>query len=127
MGVRLFIKDETLGALNLYSTQADSIDAEAQHLAELFAAHAALALGHARQVEGLNAALQTRKVIGQAIGVVMERYQMDEDRAFQFMVRVSSQSNIKLRDIAQEVVDQMNFRARSESPPTPSDAVRDRP
>ncbi len=111
MGLRLFIESETLGGLNLYSTEADSIDADLQHLAELFATHAALALGKARHVEDLNTALQNRKVIGQAIGIVMERYQLDEDRAFKFMVRVSSHSNVKLRDIAQELVDQCNFSA----------------
>jgi AmiR/NasT family two-component response regulator len=54
--------------------------------------------------------LQARKVIGQAIGIVMERYQMNEDRAFSFLVRASSHGNIKLRDIAQELVEQRNTR-----------------
>src|SRR5690606_1122688 len=101
MGLRLFTEQATLGGLNLYSTQTDTIDPDVQHVAELFATHAALALGRARHVEDLNTALQTRKVIGQAIGIVMERYQLDEDRAFQFLVRVSSHSNVKLRDVAQ--------------------------
>jgi GAF domain-containing protein len=108
MGLRLFLESETLGGLNLYSTEVERIDPDVQHLAELFATHAALALGKARHVDHLNTALQTRKVIGQAIGIVMERYQLDEHRAFQFMVRVSSHSNVKLRDIAQELVDQSN-------------------
>lgn len=114
MGLRLFLEEETFGALNLYSTSRDVLTPDVQHVAELFSAHAALALGRARQVEGLNTALQTRKVIGQALGIVMERYQLDEDRAFQFLIRVSSQSNAKLRDIAQELVDQANERARTE-------------
>lgn len=113
MGLRLLLEEKTLGALNLYSTLEDTIDPDVQYVAELFAAHAALALGRARQVEGLNTALQTRKVIGQALGIVMQRYQLDEDRAFQFMIRVSSQSNVKLRDIAQEIVDRMNEDART--------------
>ena len=108
MAVRLYLEDETLGGLNLYSTTADVIDPDVQHLARLFASHAALALGKARQEEDLNAALATRKVIGQALGILMERYQLDEDRAFRFLVRVSQASNVKLRDIAQELVDQRN-------------------
>jgi len=40
--------------------------------------------------------------------MVMERYQISEERAFQFLVRVSSTSNIKLRDIAQELIDTAN-------------------
>jgi transcriptional regulator with GAF, ATPase, and Fis domain len=108
MGVRLYVETETLGGLNLYSTSTEVIDPELQDLAKLFAAHATLALGKARQEEDLNAALATRKVIGQALGMLMERYQLDEDRAFQFLVRVSQASNVKLRDIAQELVDQRN-------------------
>jgi GAF domain-containing protein len=49
MGLRLFVDEETLGGLNLYSAGADHIDAEVQHTAELFATHAALALGRARR------------------------------------------------------------------------------
>jgi len=49
-----------------------------------------------------------RKVIGQAIGILMERYEMNEDRAFAFLVRASSHGNVKLRSVAQELVDQRN-------------------
>lgn len=110
MGLRLFVDGETLGGLNLYSVHADHIDPELAHTAELFAAHAALALGRARREENLSSALANRKVIGQAIGIVMERYQMDQERAFRYLVRVSQHSNIKLRDVAQELVDQGNNR-----------------
>ena len=48
--------------------------------------------------------MSTRKNIGQAIGIVMERYGITEDRAFQFLIRASSTSNVKLRDVAEEVV-----------------------
>jgi AmiR/NasT family two-component response regulator len=77
-------------------------------VADLFAAHAAIALGQARERETLNEALHSRKTIGQAIGILMERYQMNDERAFAFLVRASSHSHIKLRDIAQELVDQAN-------------------
>jgi AmiR/NasT family two-component response regulator len=70
----------------------------------LFAVHAALALGRARRESQLSEALATRKVIGQAIGLLMARYRINEERAFQFLVRASSTSNTKLRDIAREVV-----------------------
>ena len=46
----------------------------------------------------------SRKVIGQALGILMERYRVDADRAFQFLVRASSSSNVKLRDVAEEIV-----------------------
>jgi GAF domain-containing protein len=109
LAVRLYLDDVgTLGGLNLYSTATDEIDPEAEATAELFAAHAAIALGNALQRENLNQALQSRKVIGQALGILMERYEMNEDRAFAFLVRASSHANIKVRDIAQELVNERN-------------------
>jgi GAF domain-containing protein len=109
LAVRLFLDDKgTVGGLNLYSISQDDISADAEALAELFAAHAAIAFGHAREREGLSHALQSRRMIGQAIGILMERYQMNDDRAFAFLVRASSQTNVKLRDVAKEIVDSAN-------------------
>ena len=109
LAVRLYVDGEgTLGGLNLYSTSSDEVSSEAESTAELFAVHAAIALDYARERDTLNQALESRKVIGQAIGIIMERYEMSEDRAFAFLVRASSHSNLKLRDIAQELVDQRN-------------------
>jgi GAF domain-containing protein len=109
LAVKLFLDQEgTLGGLNLYSTSSDDIDRDAEQVAELFAAHAAVALGVAHERAGLNLALQSRKVIGQALGILMERYQMDEDRAFAFLARASSHGNTKLRDVAQQLVDEVN-------------------
>jgi GAF domain-containing protein len=112
LALRLYVDDETLGGLNLYSTGSDTIAPDAVSLAELFAAHAAIALGRARDLDHLNTALSTRKLIGQAIGLLMERYKVDSEAAFQFLVRASSTSNIKLRDIAAEMVEQADQAAR---------------
>jgi GAF domain-containing protein len=108
LGLRLYTDEETLGGLNLYSTESATIDPDALQVAELFASHAAIALGRAQHEHQLNEALVSRKVIGQAIGIVMERYQISEDRAFHFLVRASSTSNTKLRAVAEEVVDSSN-------------------
>lgn len=110
LGLRLYTEAETLGGLNLYSTRSDTIDPDAVAVAELFASHAAIALGRARHEEELSNAVTSRQLIGQAIGILMERYQIDEDRTFQFVVRASNTSNVKLRDVAQEVVDETNKR-----------------
>jgi GAF domain-containing protein len=111
LAVRLFLDEEgTMGGINFYSTTSDEVHPAAEELADLFAAHAAIALGRARERETLNDALESRKVIGQAIGILMERYEMNEDRAFAFLVRASSHSNVKLRAVAQELVDQANAR-----------------
>jgi len=115
MAFPLFTDTGTLGGLNLYSTDADTLDPHSRHVAELFATHAALALGKSREEETLNTALSSRKVIGQAIGIVQERYGMDQHRAFQFLARVSQTGNIKLRDVAAELVRQADRHGDSAS------------
>lgn len=108
LGLRLYAEEETLGGLNLYSTQSPTYDAAAVDLAELFATHAAIALGRSRGEQQLNEALGTRKIIGQAIGIISERFRIDGDRAFDYLVRASTTSNIKLRVLAEEIVTTTN-------------------
>jgi GAF domain-containing protein len=116
MAVKLGLDDNgTLGGINLYSTVRDDIDPDAESIAELFAIHAASALGSAVRIDQLNQAMHTRKVIGQAIGILMERYDLSEERAFRFLVRASQSGNVKVRDIAQRLVDEGNAR----TPPRP--------
>lgn len=115
VAVRLFANGKHIAGLNLYSTDHDEVDQDCLETARLFATHAGIMVGHAEHEEQLNQALQSRKLIGQAIGILMERYSMDADRAFQFLVRVSSTSNIKLRDVADELVSSSIERYRSET------------
>jgi GAF domain-containing protein len=112
LSVRLYVEDETLGCLNLYSTERETIDPDMVCAAVLFATHAALALGRARRDEELTAALDSRRVIGMALGLVMERFSLDQERAFEYLTRVSQQTNVKVRDIAQEMVENSDQRAR---------------
>jgi hypothetical protein len=92
------------GGFNLYCDRPHQITLETRQLGVLFANLAAAALGWSRQDETLNEALQTRNLIGQAIGIVMERYRLDPDRAFGMLVRISQTSNIKLRHVAAGIV-----------------------
>lgn len=92
------------GALNLYSDQPHSIDTDTRALGALFAGLIAVAMGWARQDESMNQALVTRNVIGQAVGIVMERYTIGPDAAFAFLVRISQDSNTKLRAVAERIV-----------------------
>lgn len=108
LAVGLYRDDESLGGLNLYSTESETISDDAVTIAQLFAVHAALALGKSRTEHQLNDAIAARKEIGQAIGIVMERYGIHEDRAFQFLVRASSTSNVKLRELARDLVRSLN-------------------
>jgi hypothetical protein len=102
--VLLTTSRRTATALNLYAPQVDQLDREARHIAHLFAAHARIGLRTARTAQDLRQALASRKEIGTAIGIVMERYQMGEDRAFDYLVRVSRNSNVKLREVAGSIV-----------------------
>lgn len=110
LAVGLYSDGDSLGGINFYSTESDEIDADAIDIAELFAAHAAIALGRSRETFQMHTALESRRIIGQAMGLLMERYGMDEKRAFQFLVRTSSTGNIKLRDVAAQLVRSANDR-----------------
>ena len=110
MGYRLYVEGHTMGGLNFYSTESDTLREDACEVGELFAIHATVALGRAIEEDNLNLALTTRGLIGQAVGLTMARFEISSDRAFQYLVRASSTSNIKLRAIAEEVVSQANAR-----------------
>ncbi len=103
LALELYGTPQSSGALNLYSAARGRLAGQ-RDMAELFATHAAVAMGHVRTVTGLLAALESRKVIGEAIGITMERYQIDESQAFNFLIRVSQTSNVKLREIAEQIV-----------------------
>lgn len=102
--IRLFTGDKTVGVLNLYSTSSDTIDEETRTIAELFALHASYAYGHRHQVSHLQRAIESRELIGNAVGIVMERYGLDRGRAFEYLVRVAATSQVKVRVVAEELV-----------------------
>jgi ANTAR domain len=96
--------DRPLGALTMYSTSAVILDGEQLLIAEAYAARAASGMLLSRRLETLSTATRTRGIIHQAVGLVMERYSLDSHRAFDYLVNVSRSSNVKLRNVASEVV-----------------------
>jgi GAF domain-containing protein len=100
---RLFERDGVQGALNLYATRPGAF-AHLDETAALFQSHAAVAIGYAHEVTSLHEALETRTTIGQAMGIVMQRYHLNDKRAFAFLTRLSQHRNVKLRLIAEELV-----------------------
>jgi GAF domain-containing protein len=102
-GIRLFDSRKARGALNLYSSKVGVFE-DLSMVNELFASQAALALAYAAEVSDLRRAMQTRETIGKAVGIVMERYKLADDRAFAFLARVSQNRNVKLRQVAEEVI-----------------------
>lgn len=103
---------DSLSALNLYARVPTAFGATERAQAQLFATLARLALdtaeSHAaetRSTESLTTALRTRELIGQAQGILMERERITADQAFDLMRRASQRMNIKLRDIAEVLVE----------------------
>lgn len=99
------LQDGNSAGLNLYARTSGAFDGSTVHIAELFATHAGALLGYADQVEQLSEALHTRTDIGMAVGILMARYEIDRHQAFAFLTRNSQNRNIKVRDLAQRVID----------------------
>ncbi len=101
MGFLLYTVDEdNLGSLDLYSSRRDVFTEATEHVGWILASHAAVALSAARHAENLDHALTSSRMIGKAVGVVMSRYKLSEEEAFN-RIRVASQhANIKIRDLA---------------------------
>jgi GAF domain-containing protein len=105
LSFKLYTSDRTAGALNLFAFKPNAFDAEAESIGAVLAAHAAAAILASRQGQQLESALSTRDRIGQAKGIIMERYGVDDVRAFDMLRRLSQDGNTKLIDIAQRVID----------------------
>jgi hypothetical protein len=104
--------DPQEGAMNLYARYPAAFGAVDRAKATILASLASLALSVAqshedeeRRYENLNAALATRETIGEALGILMERERITADQAFDILRRASQHFNIKLRDVAQNLVD----------------------
>jgi hypothetical protein len=90
----------TRAALNLYSRAANTFDESARTMAGLFGLQAALLLYGANHARHLGQALESRDLIGQAKGILMERYRVNSEHAFRMLVSSSQNTNIKLVDVA---------------------------
>ncbi|HEY2299684.1 MAG TPA: GAF and ANTAR domain-containing protein [Jatrophihabitans sp.] len=104
LACRLATQRDKLGALNLYSATVGAFDPESEALAVGYAAHVSLALSALDRENNLRRALESREVIGQAMGILMERHRITASQAFDVMVHASQRTNVKLRVIADELV-----------------------
>ncbi|MEV6411462.1 GAF and ANTAR domain-containing protein [Kribbella sp. NPDC051718] len=95
----------TVGVLGLYSAQPDAFTADDEAIAHILARHASVAVASARHEETMTQAVDARKLVGQAMGILMERFDVDADRAFAILKRYSQDTNTKLRDVAQQLID----------------------
>ena len=101
----LWINQRTLGTLTLYAAQPGAFSAHDERIIELFATLAALALAEAQRLDSLKTALNHRDVIGQAKGMLVERYKINPDAAFSTLTRISQDRNLKLHEVARQFVE----------------------
>ncbi|GAA4346421.1 GAF and ANTAR domain-containing protein [Angustibacter luteus] len=103
LALQLYVEQDDLGALNLFARVPHAFDDEAESVGLLFAAHAAVAMAGANREASMRIALSSRDLIGQAKGMLMERYKIDADVAFGLLVRVSQESNIRVAVVAEQL------------------------
>ena len=105
LSLKLYTADRTAGALNLFGYEPRPWNSEAETIGMVLAAHAASAILASRESEQLQSALSTRDRIGQAKGIIMERFKIDDVRAFEMLRKLSQDTNTKLVDVAHRVID----------------------
>lgn len=105
LAVDLNVGHRRIGALNLYGAGRRAFSQDDLDTAILFATVGAATLGFVEQVDGLTRAVDSRTIIGQAQGIVMKTFDIDAERAFDVLRRHSQDRNVKLAEIAAQVVE----------------------
>jgi hypothetical protein len=104
---------DTTGALSLWSARVGTFPESTRALAELFADHARLAVGHAARVAEMERAIDRRDLIGQAKGALMVTHGVDAGQAFRMLRQRSQDTNVKLVDVARQVMSELRGGAGS--------------
>lgn len=117
----LVVDKRCIGAMNLYSYRERAFGGAETETGTLFASQAAIVLANAqaywdaRELSSrLGDAMTHRAVIEQAKGILMGAQRCEEDEAFQILVKASQRENVKLRTLAQRIVDNATARAKRE-------------
>jgi GAF domain-containing protein len=105
MSLLLFSDGHSFGALSLYCGAGCRFDADDVAVAQALAGHLSVALASEQQIDELGLALHNRNIIGQAQGVLMERYDMTAAQAFDYLRRISSNTNRKVAVVAAEIAE----------------------
>jgi len=110
LSVPLPFQGATIGALNNYAVRPRSFSETDVAVGEEVAAFVAIAVGNAdaaarasQDVTNMRRAMESRSVIEQAKGILMERYKITAEQAFTLLTHASQRSNVKLRDVAEEL------------------------
>ena len=104
LSLPMFYDSTRLGALNAFADEVDAFDEASRTMATVYAALGALAWGSFALHRQMTAAVESRDIIGQAKGMLMERYKIDGEQAFGILRKLSQSSNTALRTVASELV-----------------------
>jgi GAF domain-containing protein len=105
LSFHLYTDGDTIGALNVYARPPHAFSSDSVHTGALLAAHFSVAIAAATTSANLRLAMESRELIGQAKGMLMERFKITSTEAFDLLVTASQHQNRKLRDIAAELLD----------------------
>jgi ANTAR domain len=105
LSIHLYNTKTEFGALTLYSDQSLTFTPQFEELALALGAHAAIGLSCVRRDAQFESALASRDMIGQAKGMIMERYNLDAVAAFALMVTLSQESNTPVTEISRQLVE----------------------
>ena len=103
MSVLLYTRADSYGVLNLYSEQPQAYNSEDLLTADALAAHLAVAASNGRELDHRGVAIVNRTMIGQAEGILMERYKVTAEQAFAMLREQSQRTNLKLARIAEDL------------------------
>ncbi|AHC24739.1 MULTISPECIES: GAF and ANTAR domain-containing protein [Mycobacteriaceae] len=108
LSFQLYVLQQNLGALNLYGGEPGVFSEDSEFIGAIVAHHASVALFGAETESQFEEALTSRDEIGQAKGIIMERFKIDSMAAFSLLVKLSQDGNVKLSDIAHRLVTSMD-------------------
>jgi hypothetical protein len=103
MSLLVYTDRQSFGALSLYARDGHRFDADDVAVGQALAGHLAVIMTAGREIDQLGLAMLNRTVIGRAEGVLMERLGIDADQSFDYLRRVSMDTNRKLVDVADEI------------------------
>lgn len=116
MGIELFDEPGLIAGLNFYSSRVGAFDDDTVEAAMLYAIQATHTLGRVMTQKQLTDAMTATTTIGRATGVVMQRFQLSADRAFELLTRVSRVRDVTIETLAGQILDELTH------PPTPEES-----
>jgi hypothetical protein len=128
LSLPLLLPDRVVGAMNVYARAKNAFGPDAVRIGELFARPAAVSVHNAqilaqsqRLAEQLGAALTSRAVIDQALGILMSRTGATAEEAFDRLRAMSQSEHVKVSELSRLLVDEAVQRARARRPPVGPD------